>query len=72
MQLLTVNVVEKLIPGPKETGFTAKLEGLVGVYDNKFFASMAAYQFYIVCFRGRITGGGATPWRTAPNGRSQQ
>jgi hypothetical protein len=23
MRLLTVNVVEKLIPGPKETGFTA-------------------------------------------------
>ena len=45
----------------EETGFTAKLDGLVGVYDNKFFGSMAAYQFYIVCFRGRITGGAATP-----------
>jgi ADP-ribose pyrophosphatase YjhB (NUDIX family) len=50
----------------EETGFTAALEGLVGIYDNKFFASMAAYQFYIVCFRGRITGGGATPSKETP------
>jgi ADP-ribose pyrophosphatase YjhB (NUDIX family) len=50
----------------EETGFTAALEGLVGIYDNKFFASMAAYQFYIVCFRGRITGGEATPSKETP------
>jgi ADP-ribose pyrophosphatase YjhB (NUDIX family) len=45
----------------EETGFDARLERLVGVYDNKTFASVAAYQFYICCFRGRITGGTATP-----------
>ena len=50
----------------EETGFTAELEGLVGVYDNKFFASMNAYQFYIVCFRGRVSGGTATPSKETP------
>ena len=45
----------------EETGFDVRLERLVGVYDNKSFASVAAYQFYICCFRARITGGTATP-----------
>ncbi|HYR93722.1 MAG TPA: NUDIX hydrolase N-terminal domain-containing protein [Methylomirabilota bacterium] len=45
----------------EETGFEARLERLVGVYDNKTFASVAAYQFYICCFRATITGGTATP-----------
>ena len=41
----------------EETGFEAELEWLVGVYDNKRFASVSAYQFYICLFRARITGG---------------
>lgn len=43
----------------EETGFEAELERLVGVYDNKRFGSVSAYQFYICLFRGRITGGTA-------------
>jgi len=45
----------------EETGFEAHLERLVGVYDNKSFGSVAPFQFYICCFRCRITGGQATP-----------
>ncbi|HEY3217516.1 MAG TPA: NUDIX hydrolase N-terminal domain-containing protein [Candidatus Limnocylindria bacterium] len=45
----------------EETGFEARLERLVGVYDNKSLGSVAPYQFYICCFRARITGGEATP-----------
>ena len=45
----------------EETGFDARLERLVGVYDNKSLGSVAPYQFYICCFRARITGGEATP-----------
>lgn len=45
----------------EETGLRAELEGLVGVYDNRRFASTSAYQFYICCFRARITGGAPTP-----------
>ena len=44
----------------EETGFEVRLERLVGLYDNKSFGSVAAYQFYICCFRARITGGSAT------------
>lgn len=44
----------------EETGLEAELESLVGVYDNKRFGSVAAYQFYICCFRARITGGEPT------------
>jgi ADP-ribose pyrophosphatase YjhB (NUDIX family) len=44
----------------EETGFEAELERLVGVYDNKRFASVSPYQFYICLFRARITGGSAT------------
>jgi ADP-ribose pyrophosphatase YjhB (NUDIX family) len=45
----------------EETGFHAEIERLVGVYDNKTFASESPYQFYICCFRARVTGGDATP-----------
>lgn len=41
----------------EETGFDAELERLVGLYDNKRFASVSPYQFYICLFRARITGG---------------
>ncbi len=50
----TANALREL---REETGFDARIERLIGVYDNKHFASVAAYQFYICCFRGRITGG---------------
>ena len=50
----------------EETGFDIALERLVGVYDNKSFGSVAAYQFYICCFRGRITSGVATPSKETP------
>jgi ADP-ribose pyrophosphatase YjhB (NUDIX family) len=43
----------------EETGFDAELERLVGIYDNKRFASVSPYQFYICLFRARITGGAA-------------
>jgi len=45
----------------EETGFDAELERLIGVYDNKSLGGIAPYQFYICCFRARITGGEATP-----------
>jgi ADP-ribose pyrophosphatase YjhB (NUDIX family) len=45
----------------EETGFDASIERLVGVYDNKRFGSASPYQFYICCFRARITGGDPTP-----------
>jgi len=54
----SVNALREL---HEETGFDAELERLVGVYDNKSFASVSPYQFYICCFRARITGGQATP-----------
>ena len=44
----------------EETGYEAELERLVGVYDNKRFASVSPYQFYICLFRARIIGGTAT------------
>jgi len=44
----------------EETGFDATIERLVGVYDNKQFASVTNYQFYICLFRARVTGGAAT------------
>lgn len=43
----------------EETGFEAELLGLVGVYDNNEFGSIANYQFYICLFRARVTGGAA-------------
>ncbi len=44
----------------EETGFEAQIDRLVGIYDNKRFASVSPYQFYICLFRARITGGAAT------------
>lgn len=43
----------------EETGFEAELESFIGVYDNMRFASVAPHHFYILLFRGRITGGAA-------------
>ena len=54
----SVNALREL---HEETGFDADLERLVGVYDNKSLGGVSPYQFYICCFRARITGGGATP-----------
>src|SRR4029077_14277038 len=45
----------------EETGFHAELERLIGVYDNKSLDGISPYQFYICCFRARITAGEATP-----------
>src|SRR5881628_3177630 len=45
----------------EETGLDAAIERLVGVYDNREFGSVAAYQFYICLFRARITGGAPRP-----------
>ena len=50
----------------EETGFDASIERFVGVYDNKSFGSVAPYQFYVCCFRARITGGSATPSAETP------
>jgi ADP-ribose pyrophosphatase YjhB (NUDIX family) len=54
----SVNALREL---HEETGFHAELERLVGVYDNKSLGGISPYQFYICCFRARITGGDATP-----------
>ncbi len=45
----------------EETGLEAEIERLVGVYDNRAFGSVSSYQFYICCFRARITGGEPRP-----------
>lgn len=45
----------------EETGLEATLEGLVGVYDNRRFASASPYHLYVCCFRGRVTGGAVRP-----------
>ena len=50
----------------EETGFHAELERLIGVYDNKSLGGISPYQFYICCFRARITGGEATPSDETP------
>ena len=54
----SVNALREL---HEETGFHAELERLIGVYDNKSLGGISPYQFYICCFRARITGGAATP-----------
>ena len=59
----SVNALREL---HEETGFHAKLERLVGVYDNKSLGGVSPYQFYICCFRARITGGDATPSSETP------
>ena len=45
----------------EETGLDARIERLVGVYDNRRFGSTAAYHFYTICFRAHVTGGTARP-----------
>ena len=45
----------------EETGLAARIERFVGVYDNRRFGSTAAYHFYTLLFRGRLTGGEARP-----------
>ena len=45
----------------EETGLSADIERFVGVYDNRRFGSTAAYHFYTLLFRGRLTGGEARP-----------
>lgn len=59
----SVNALREL---HEETGFDAELERLVGVYDNKSLGGVSPYQFYICCFRARITGGVATPSGETP------
>ncbi len=59
----SVNALREL---HEETGFHAELECLVGVYDNKSLGGVSPYQFYICCFRARITGGDATPSSETP------
>ena len=59
----SINALRELT---EETGLDAELERLVGVYDNKSFGSVNAYQFYICCFRARITGGVPTPSKETP------
>ncbi len=41
----------------EETGLSAEIERFVGVYDNRRFGSTAAYHFYTLLFRARLTGG---------------
>lgn len=43
----------------EETGYEASIERLLGVFDNRAFASTAPYQFYTLLFRARLTGGAA-------------
>jgi len=50
------NAVRELF---EETGLSGKMERFVGVYDNRRFGSVAAYHFYTMLFRARITGGEA-------------
>ena len=45
----------------EETGLAGRIERFVGVYDNRRFGSTAAYHFYTLLFRGRLTGGEARP-----------
>lgn len=44
----------------EETGLVARIDRLVGVYDNRLFASVSPYQFYICLFRATVTGGAPT------------
>jgi len=45
----------------EETGLEAAIERLIGVYDNREFASVSPYQFYTCLFRARIAGGDPRP-----------
>ena len=53
----------------EETGLEAALDGLVGVYDNRRFASVSPYHLYICCFRGRVSGGAVQPSSETPEVR---
>lgn len=44
----------------EETGLVARIDRLVGVYDNRLFKSVSPYQFYICLFRATVTGGAPT------------
>ncbi|HUQ16193.1 MAG TPA: NUDIX hydrolase N-terminal domain-containing protein [Candidatus Saccharimonadales bacterium] len=44
----------------EETGLVARLDRLVGVYDNRLFKSVLPYHFYICLFRATVTGGAPT------------
>ena len=44
----------------EETGLVGRIDALVGVYDNRLFGSVSAYQFYICLFRAAIVGGSPT------------
>lgn len=43
----------------EETGLGGEIDRFVGVYDNRRYGSVAAYHFYTLLFRARITGGDA-------------
>ncbi|GAC1486498.1 MAG: NUDIX hydrolase [Candidatus Limnocylindrales bacterium] len=44
----------------EETGLVARIDRLVGVYDNRLFKSVSPYQFYICLFLATVTGGAPT------------
>jgi len=44
----------------EETGLVARIDRLVGVYDNRLFSTVSPYQFYICLFRAAVTGGSPT------------
>jgi len=45
----------------EETGLDAAIERLIGVYDNREFASVSPYHFYTCLFRARIARGDPRP-----------
>ena len=65
------NALRELV---EETGLSGEIERFVGVYDNRRFGSIAAYHFYTLLFRARLTGGDArTSVEThAPQPRGQR
>ncbi len=52
----SVNALREL---REETGFAGEIERFLGVFDNRQYASVAPYQFYVLLFRARLTGGAA-------------
>lgn len=45
----------------EESGLEARIDGLVGVYDNRRFNTSSAYHIYTCCFRATLTGGEPRP-----------